>query len=112
MSGIKICTNCPTVVICSATWCGHCVRAQPEFTKLKLAGDVKYHVKHFDADADAATVKLFRVQGYPTILAYSPRHKSFVKHEGERTATAIAKFALGLEHQERVDAWATDVVVA
>lgn len=62
------------------TWCPHCSKAKPEWTKFKEAigsnnvKGVKINFVEIDCDEDADTANKFNVDSYPTIkLVYNDR---------------------------------------
>jgi thiol-disulfide isomerase/thioredoxin len=86
----------PSVVICKATWCGHCKTAAPEFKKLvdaspiTLANGAKATVKMLDDAQDKEEIKKYNVRGYPTILIMKGGEP--IEYPGERTYDGVVDF--------------------
>jgi thiol-disulfide isomerase/thioredoxin len=84
------------VVICKASWCGHCKDAAPEFEKLVSASPItlqngsKATVKMLDADEDKEDIAKYSVRGYPTILIMNGGQKT--EYPGERTSSGVIEF--------------------
>ena len=77
------------VMIFHAPWCGHCVRAMPEFKKAKADKRVNIELIDTDDPGNKPLVKQYGVNGFPTIMK-----EDGTKHTGLRTADEIVKFAL------------------
>lgn len=84
------------VVICKASWCGHCKDAAPEFEKLVSASPItlkdgsKAIVKMLDADTNKKDIAKYSVRGYPTILIMNGDQKT--EYPGERTSSGVIEF--------------------
>jgi len=84
------------VVICKASWCGHCKDAAPEFKKLVSASPITLKdgsqatVKMLDADDDKEAISKYSVRGYPTILIMNGDQKT--EYPGERTSNGVMEF--------------------
>lgn len=97
MGDVKLCMDCPTVLIATATWCGHCINFKPEINKLvKLYDGKNIHVVLLDADKDEGTLKLLKINSYPTVRIYNPFQRQFVEYSGDRSAVAIHTFTTSL----------------
>lgn len=85
-----------TVVICKASWCGHCKDAAPEFDKLLAASPIPLkkggvaNVKILDADTDKDEIAKYKIKGYPTILIVEGDNA--VDYPGERTSSGVIDF--------------------
>jgi protein disulfide-isomerase A6 len=81
-----------------APWCGHCQKLLPEWEEAahRLEGeDVTLGVVDATVENELATI--YAVQGYPTIKVFpggKKTHSDAMDYNGERTASAIVKFAL------------------
>jgi thiol-disulfide isomerase/thioredoxin len=84
------------VVICKASWCGHCKDAAPEFDKLVSASPITLKdgsqatVTILDADENKEDIAKYNVRGYPTILIMNGDQKT--EYPGERTSSGVIKF--------------------
>ena len=88
------------VVICKASWCGHCQKAMPEFEKLVAASPIalpngkKATVKMLDSDANGDELKQYDVKGFPTIIVKHGGDK--MDYPGERTFDGVVEFLKSL----------------
>jgi thiol-disulfide isomerase/thioredoxin len=63
-----------SLVICKASWCGHCKTAMPDFEKLVSSSPLtmkdgsKIDVKMLDDANDKEEIAKYNVKGYPTII--------------------------------------------
>jgi thiol-disulfide isomerase/thioredoxin len=84
------------VVICAATWCGHCKQAAPEFKKLVDASPITLqdgsiaNVTILDADADKDKLAAYKVRGYPTILVNNGA--DMIEYPGNRTYEGVVEY--------------------
>jgi protein disulfide-isomerase A6 len=84
------------IIICKASWCGHCKTAAPEFNKLLSASPItlkdgsKATVKILDADNDKDEISKLKIKGYPTIFVKND--SQMIEYPGERTSSAIIDF--------------------
>ena len=76
-----------------ATWCGHCQKFKPDFEKAAkaLSGVIKVGAVFED---EQQLMSSNGVQGFPTVKIFIPG-KGLVDYEGERSASAVTKFAFG-----------------
>ncbi|MBA0822090.1 hypothetical protein Goarm_018906, partial [Gossypium armourianum] len=75
--------------------CGHCKKLAPEWKK--AANNLKGKVKlgHVDCDSEKQSLmSRYKVQGFPTILAFGADKDGPIPYEGARTASSIESFAL------------------
>ena len=85
------------IIICKASWCGHCKTAMPEFERLVSASPVKLKngsdvtIRMLDNDTDSAAVKALNVRGFPTIL-YKSGSGQFQEYPGPRTYDGVMGF--------------------
>ena len=85
-----------SLVILKAKWCGHCVKAAPEFEKLvsespiTLQDGSKVNVTMLDADDDKEAIKKYTVKGFPTILIGS--EGNMAEYPGGRTHDEVIKY--------------------
>ncbi|KAB2022172.1 hypothetical protein ERO13_D07G174500v2 [Gossypium hirsutum] len=77
-----------------APWCGRCKKLAPEWKK--AANNLKGKVKlgHVDCDSEKSLMSRYKVQGFPTILAFGADKDGPIPYEGARTASSIESFAL------------------
>lgn len=86
------------VIICKASWCGHCKTAMPEFEKLVAASPVKLKdgsdvtIRMLDSDADSAAVQALNIRGFPTILIRSSPNAKPEEYSGPRTYDGVMGF--------------------
>ena len=63
-----------SLVICKASWCGHCKAAMPDFEKLVSSSPItmkdgsKIDVKMLDDAEHKDEIAKYNVKGYPTII--------------------------------------------
>ena len=115
---VKLCRECPTVLFMLASdWCGPCKNFKSTKNELLAQNNVlnerfnhKLHYQNYEHGQDDIVQKAFGVQGYPTILVFSPKTSKFVKYSGNRTADDITNFASAYHNgklQQPVDLWTT-----
>ncbi|XP_012486403.1 protein disulfide-isomerase like 2-2 isoform X2 [Gossypium raimondii] len=77
-----------------APWCGRCKKLAPEWKK--AANNLKGKVKlgHVDCDSEKSLMSRYKVQGFPTILAFGADKDGPIPYEGARNASSIESFAL------------------
>ena len=86
------------VIICKASWCGHCKSAMPEFQKLVSASPIKLKdgseitVRMLDSDADSQAIQQLNIRGFPTILYKSSPNASHEEYSGPRTYDGVIGF--------------------
>ena len=84
------------LIICKASWCGHCKKAQPEFEKLVAASPIqlpdgsKVTVKLLDDKDNKDEISQYKVKGYPTILYMEGEKKT--EYSGPRTYDGVMQF--------------------
>ena len=83
-----ICESCPTVVICTATWCGHCRYAAPEFERLSNMSGL--HVINLKDGENDKMIDWFKIDGFPSIFVH--KNSTWSKFLGERTSDAIFQY--------------------
>lgn len=88
------------IVIAKWKDCGHCVKAAPEFEKLKeeikkvkLRDGSSVTVRILDADTDKGEISSLGIRGYPTILFFKDGQR--FEYEGARTSDGIIQFLSG-----------------
>jgi protein disulfide-isomerase A1 len=85
------------VIICKASWCGHCKTAMPEFERLISASPVKLKngsdvtIRMLDSDADSAAIQALNIRGFPTIL-YKSGSGAPQEYPGPRTYDGVMGF--------------------
>lgn len=85
------------IIICKASWCGHCKTAMPEFQKLISASPIKLKngsdvtIRMLDSDTDSAAVQALNIRGFPTILYKSGSGES-TEYPGPRTYDGVMGF--------------------
>lgn len=93
---MRLCANCPTLVVLSRKTCHYCKLFYPELEKLVAAdgeAEGRLHVVHLEKGEHPEAGSAFGIQGFPTILIYAPTFNKFVEYRGERTADAITTAA-------------------
>ena len=76
-----------SVMIFFAPWCGHCVRAKPEFEKAVAQGGGDIIMVDATDPVNKGLVKKYNVSGFPTIMKTDG-----TKYTGDREAYKIVKF--------------------
>ena len=85
------------LIICKASWCGHCKTAMPEFNKLVSASPIKLKdgsevtIRMLDSDTDSAAIQALSIRGFPTILYKSGSGES-QEYPGPRTYDGVMGF--------------------
>jgi thiol-disulfide isomerase/thioredoxin len=85
------------LIICKASWCGHCKTAMPEFERLVSASPIKLKdgsdvtIRMLDSDADSAAVQALNIRGFPTIL-YRRGGGASEEYPGPRTYDGVMGF--------------------
>jgi thiol-disulfide isomerase/thioredoxin len=88
---LKKSTACGMIMF-GADWCGHCVRASPEFEKASRLLGSSYNFYFYDCSKDGSFAsKNFKVNGYPTIKFVSKNGGVGRDYTGERTANSLIK---------------------
>ena len=97
----------PTLVMMQAGFCGHCVRAKPDFQKFadKAKASKKAFAATISADAtepgEAELKSLYGkidksgFRGFPTYVKFDKNGKYVATHEGGRDADSLYTFATG-----------------
>ena len=86
-----------TLIIATAKWCPHCVKAMPEFEKvakespIKVPGKESILVKLLDETTDKAEIGKLDVSGFPSILLIDNTGKR-TEYGGQRTYNGIMDF--------------------
>lgn len=79
------------LVMFFAPWCGHCVKAKPDFEAFgKLWNEHRVNSALVDCTTDESVCRRFGVRGYPTILLF--RRGVLYRHVGGRTTKDLVKF--------------------
>lgn len=81
-------------------WCGHCKQLAPKWRKLADALHGVVRVSAVNCDDQKSLCSGRGVQGYPTIKAF--KSGQWIDYNGERSASAIKDWALGLLPVENV----------
>ena len=85
--------NAPVFVMFHATWCGHCVKALPEWDKFASLMQGKLMTKKIESAEPA--IAQFQLSGFPTIRLF-PRglgdQASAIDYTGPRTAQGLMDF--------------------
>ena len=90
-----LCTTRPTVVLFTADWCGHCIKAKTQFTILQE--DTSVHVVHYESGNNdnpqyVAKAKEFQIVGYPSIFIYT--NNIWYKYNKQNMADTIQQYAM------------------
>jgi thioredoxin 1 len=88
-STITMINKNPTVLLCYAPWCSHCVQFKPMFTELANACKDLPNVKFAQLDASKWTLSanLFDIKAFPTIFLVS--NGKNIPYTGTRTIPLI-----------------------
>lgn len=80
------------LVMFSTSWCGHCQRAAPEYTKVAQALGSSFPLFHFDCEKykDFAS-KTLKIDGYPTIKFIDRNGSLYKTYNDERTYPEFLK---------------------
>lgn len=88
------------VVIAKWKDCGHCIKAAPEFEKLKseikkvkLRDGSSVTVRMLDNDDDKEEITSLGIRGFPTILFFKDGQR--FEYDGARTSDGIIQFLSG-----------------
>jgi len=78
-----------------APWCGHCKQLVPIWEKLAIAFQNERNV--LIAKSDVATsnqglAKRFGIEGFPTLMTFTPENTQGEKYEGDRDLEALVSF--------------------
>ncbi|KXZ52890.1 hypothetical protein GPECTOR_8g270 [Gonium pectorale] len=94
--GVPPDSNWVWLVAFYAPWCGHCKQLAPKWAA--AAGSLKgvVRVGAVNCDEHKAVCSEQGVSGYPTIKAFVPGSAAAKDYKGDRSAKAIADWALGL----------------
>jgi thiol-disulfide isomerase/thioredoxin len=76
-----------SVIIFFAPWCGHCVRAKPEFEKAQRGGRGDIHLIDITDPDNKKIVEKYQISSFPTIMK-----PDGTKYNGPRTAEEILEF--------------------
>ncbi len=88
------------LLICKASWCGHCKTAMPEFERLVNASPVKLKdgsdvtIRMLDSDVDSSEIKALNIRGFPTIMLKSGSGSE--EYPGPRTYDGVMGFLKSL----------------
>lgn len=76
--------------------CGHCIKFEPIWQELQKIYDKKVNFLEFDvarSDKDRNIIENFKVEGFPTILLYTPKNEFyFYKDKNGRTLELMKQF--------------------
>jgi len=78
-----------------APWCGHCKQLAPIWEKLAIAFQNDKQVVIAKVDVATSNEKLasrFGVEGFPTLIMFSPNNEKGEKYEGNRDLEALVSF--------------------
>lgn len=76
-----------------APWCGHCAALKPTWIDLAKTLDGRgTRVGAVDCDANPATCKQYRIQGFPTLKYFGANKDQPEEYTGGRDLTALAEF--------------------
>jgi protein disulfide-isomerase A6 len=81
-----------------APWCGHCKNLVPEYKKLANYASGLFQVGAVDGTQSQSLASKYKIQGFPTIKVFVG--KRAIDYNGERTAAAIADFAMQQAQKE------------
>jgi thiol-disulfide isomerase/thioredoxin len=75
-------------------WCGHCMKAMPEWEKLesgpKQFGSTEISFIRVNAENDRTTADLYEVDAYPTVKLETP--KALYTYTGRVTAEGLTEY--------------------
>jgi thiol-disulfide isomerase/thioredoxin len=75
-------------------WCGHCMKAMPEWEKLesgpKQFGNTTVTFTRVNAENDRTTADLYEVDAYPTVKLETP--KALYTYTGRVTAEGLTEY--------------------
>jgi thiol-disulfide isomerase/thioredoxin len=75
-------------------WCGHCMKAMPEWEKLesgpKQFGNTTVTFIRVNAESDRTTADLYEVDAYPTVKLETP--KALYTYTGRVTAEGLTEY--------------------
>lgn len=87
--------NKPTLFLCYANWCGHCIRFKPTWDKIKrtLSSNKDVHVVEVEYDFIGLLPRtLQNIRGFPTIQIVK-NGRVAKEYQGDREHDAIVSFA-------------------
>ena len=76
-----------SVIIFFAPWCGHCVRAKPEFEKAKRGGRGDIHLIDATDPDNKQLVEKYGIRSFPTIMKIDG-----TTYDGPRDSEKILEF--------------------
>lgn len=83
----------PTFYMFGVDWCPHCVKAKPEFEKLKGTIGDRVNVVYVNPEKDKAAASGFQIDGYPTF--YLVKDGQQRKYSGDRSLDKFVSWLRG-----------------
>jgi protein disulfide-isomerase len=87
--------NKPVVVLCQSNYCGHCVRAKPDYEKVATRRqDVSWcTIQSEDGQLKQSVTSWYpEIRGIPCYLGFNKEGKFVKVYNGDRSAESLAKF--------------------
>jgi thiol-disulfide isomerase/thioredoxin len=95
--------NKPVIVMIQGSYCGHCKSAVPEFLKLANDNDVAVACVQIDSElpSEKAVSNITKMNdpdfaGVPSYHVFNSNGSFMKVHNGDRTASALKRSALGI----------------
>lgn len=83
----------PRVILCKASWCGHCKKFMPVWEEVSKALKDEADFVTYDSEDDKDKMKELGVKGFPTV--YREVDGERTEFKGPRTADALKAFVRG-----------------
>lgn len=78
------------LVFVYAPWCGHCQAFKPIWEQFKAKYSFIIDIREINSDEQPKLVKTLEVEGFPTILLLSQKHR--YEFQGPRTVAGLEAF--------------------